>query len=121
MDTITRERNTRMDVTRFDQLGQDIGAILSRRGLLRAGALGTLGLGLGVVTAQQTSAMKGKKRKTKGDVNKLCQTQVAPCQELLTAACGGDAKCLATVQTCCPKVGTCDFGGFFACVEVNQA
>ena len=111
-----------MDVTGFDQLTQKFGAILSRRGLLRTGALGAAGLGLGLSTQHHAEAAKGKrgKKNKKGDVNKLCKTQVTDCETLLTSACGGDPKCLNTVQTCCPALSTCDLGGFLACLRATQ-
>src|SRR5689334_21207358 len=112
-------KGMQMDATGFDNLSQEIGALLSRRGLLRTGALGAAGLGLGLVTSRETMAKKGKQGKKKGDINKLCKTQVAQCETLLGNTCAGDPTCLNTVQTCCPAVGTCDLSGFLSCLLIN--
>jgi hypothetical protein len=108
-----------VDGSGFDQLTIGIGDVLSRRGVLRGATLGTFGLGLGLAGPLAIDAKK-KKHKKKGDVNKLCKTQVVQCVDLLSVTCAGDPDCLNTVQTCCPVLGTCNIGGFFACIEVNQ-
>jgi hypothetical protein len=106
----------------FDHLTKGIGDVLSRRGVLRSATIGTLGLGLGLSSRLETNAKKKRKKSKKnGDVNKLCKTQVGQCVDLLGSTCAADEKCLQIVQTCCPSLGTCNLGGFFACLLVETS
>lgn len=91
---------------------------LTRRASLVAGAAGLAALVLPIAAASK------KKKKKKEDVNKLCKQEANDCIATLSAACQEQpdvAACLATVQTCCPELATCDFIGFTDCLVANEA
>jgi|SRR5215213_6855696 hypothetical protein len=46
-----------------------------------------------------------------------CQTQVVQCTDFISAACAGDAACVAKHQPCCTFPGQCDFTGFITCLQ----
>jgi len=46
-----------------------------------------------------------------------CQTQVAQCTDFISAACPGDAACVAKFQPCCTFSEQCDFTGFITCLQ----
>jgi hypothetical protein len=90
-------------------------ALTRRASLISAGAAGFAALAHPIAADG-----KKKKRKKKGDVNKLCKQEVNDCVTVLTAACE-DAMCVAAVQLCCPELATCDFTGLVACIQAASA
>jgi hypothetical protein len=91
----------------------------------RASLVAVGGAGLTALTLSDPAPAKKKKKKNKkkGDVNKLCKTQVQVCVDALTQECGEPVNpiCQAIIDQCCPKFGTCDFTGFFTCAEELSA
>lgn len=91
--------------------------------LTRRASLLTVGMaGLASLARPLTSAAKKNrknKNKKKGDVNKLCKTQVGQCETFINTFCQGQPGC-ADLLDCCSEVGVCDFTGFIACVEAVQ-
>jgi hypothetical protein len=86
---------------------------LTRRASLAAlGAAGLTSLG-----SRNLASAKKKKTKKKGDVNKLCKKQVGQCFTIFATPCAADPICLARVERCCPKIGTCDFSGLIECLQ----
>ncbi len=92
-----------MDAVSFDAL--------TRRASLAA--LGTAGLAA-VAGPLATSA----KQKKKGDVNKKCKQQVAPCTSIITNACELSPAQCAAAASCCSSFGKCDPIGFFNCLTL---
>lgn len=94
---------------------------VSFAGLTRRGSLLTAGaVGLVALAGPMVGAGKKRRKKKKGDINKLCKQEVNDCVTTLTAACE-DAMCVAAVQICCPKLATCDFTGLVTCIQDNAA
>lgn len=93
--------------------------------LTRRASLLTLGsAGLAALTLPRTAAAKKNRKnrnKEKGDVNKLCKSQVGQCETFVTALCEdiNDPECVA-VLACCAPLASCDFNGFIACLEAAQ-
>jgi hypothetical protein len=93
---------------------------LSRRGALQTLGAGALATALGRSAGEHAEAKKKRTKKgKKGDVNKRCKSQIGGCINILTPACADDEVCLATVQRCCPVLGTCNFASFLTCLEAN--
>jgi hypothetical protein len=82
----------------------------------RASLLGLGTAGLAALVIPIASHAK-KKKKKKGNVNKLCKQQVSECNIFVTGTCESDAECLAEASACCPLLATCDFNGFLACLQ----
>jgi hypothetical protein len=93
-----------MDPVSFDAL--------SRRASLMT--LGTAGL---AALASPLTVDAKKKKKKKGDVNKLCKRQIGECNTFVTITCAGDPECLDALP-CCQELKTCDFAGFLNCLIV---
>jgi hypothetical protein len=83
---------------------------LTRRATIMA--LGAAGLG-----GLAASVAAAKKKRKRGDVNKLCKTQIEPCALTLTGQCGEDPACIEAMTACCAILGTCNFTEMFACFE----
>ncbi len=88
-------------------------ALTRRASLMALGAAGLAGLA-------NSNIAGAKKRKKKGDVNKLCKKQVGQCTTLLTAACGDQPTCPALVA-CCSSFGTCNATEFITCFNAAVA
>jgi hypothetical protein len=89
--------------------------VRSFNALTRRATVMTLGAaGLGGLAAAIADA---KSKKKKGDVNKLCKTQIEPCELTLTGQCGEDPECIEAMTACCAILGTCNFTEMFACFE----
>lgn len=84
-----------MDTISFD-------AWTRRASLIAAGAAGLATLAIPIA-----GAAKKKNKKKKGDVNKLCKTQIAPCEAFFNDP---------DRDACCAFWGTCDIAGFFDCL-----
>jgi hypothetical protein len=78
-------------------------------------SLGAAGMAAAAHPFAAAGKKKGKNRK-KGDVNKLCKTQVEPCISIWMDTCGSDPLCQLTTQRCCQFFGTCDTTGFWTCL-----
>jgi hypothetical protein len=87
---------------------------LTRRASLMA--LGTAGLATLAHPITSDAKKKGKKKRNKGDVFKLCKKQVGQCIDVLTPECNGDPECLATVDRCCQLLSQCDLDGNLDCL-----
>jgi hypothetical protein len=82
--------------------------------LTRRASLATLGAaGLAGLTMPMTS--EAKKKKKKGDPNKLCKKQVGDCTAFLTALCGGNPDCQDSID-CCSSFATCNTSAVLACL-----
>jgi hypothetical protein len=94
-------------------------ASLSRRTSLTTLAVAGLAAFAGPFTA--TAKRKHKNANAKNaKTNKAkerCKTQVAQCTDFISAACPGDAACVAKFQPCCTFSGQCDFTGFITCLQ----
>jgi hypothetical protein len=89
--------------------------------LTRRASLATLGVAGMVALAHPFTAgakKNRKKKRNKGDVNKLCKQQVDQCLEssALFGCEEDDLECQALFETCSPEMGQCDFDGFFVCL-----
>jgi hypothetical protein len=84
-------------------------ALTRRASLMALGAAGISAMG-------QTDRMSAKKKRKKGDVNKLCKRQVSQCLDFYLPQCE-DGACLARFNRCCPQFGTCNFFGFYDCIR----
>ena len=62
--------------------------------------------------------LESRAGKKKGDANKRCKKQVAPCKSFFTLQCGGDANSpeCALALACCESLKTCNFTGFVTCL-----
>jgi len=90
--------------------------------LTRRASLTALGVGgLAVLASPLTTAAKQKHKNARNaKTNKAkerCETQVAQCTDFISAACPGDAACVAKFQPCCTFSGQCDFTGFITCLQ----
>lgn len=91
----------------------------SRRASLAT--LGAAGLTATLANPHFTDARK-KQRKKQGKQLKadaLCKKQVGQCSDFFTPSCVGNPDCLATVDRCCPELGSCALDGFFDCVNAS--
>jgi hypothetical protein len=93
-------------------------ALTPRASLL---TLGSVGLAILAPTNAIHARKKRRKNRNKGDVFKFCKQQTAECLDFFLPACEDDLICQATVETCCPEVGQCDFTGFILCLDDAQA
>jgi hypothetical protein len=92
-----------------------------RASLLTLGSAGVAAaLGIPTVTSAKKKHGKGKNKGKSGDPNALCKKQVGQCTDFFEAACQGNPDCLATVDRCCPTLGSCDLAGFFECVATTE-
>jgi hypothetical protein len=109
-----------MDHQLFDRFTRSAAARVSRRGSLLA--LGAAGLARLLIGPSPTKAKRGgkKKKKNRPECPPLpespCPAQVQTCKDFRTFRCNGDPTCLSSVA-CCDELGTCDFNGFFACLQ----
>jgi hypothetical protein len=87
-------------------------ALTRRTSLMSLGAAGVTAL------ARPFAADAKKKRKNhkKGDINKLCKTQVEPCISFQIDACGDNPSCKVNLHRCCQFFATCDPTGFWTCL-----
>ena len=92
--------------------------------LTRRASLTTLGVaGVAAFASPFTATAKRKHKnantkqaKTNTAIER-CQTQVVQCTDFISAACAGDAACVAKHQPCCTFPGQCDFTGFITCLQ----
>jgi hypothetical protein len=106
-----------MDTVAFD-------ALTRRASLLSLGVAGLTAAVSGPLAAGAKNKNKKAKKKLKKKQKQKCQSQVEPCEAVLTANCedtnqgdpDGLAECLATQPPCCESLGTCDVEGFFTCL-----
>jgi hypothetical protein len=86
----------------------------------RRASLATLGAtAAAVLMSPIATSGKKKKKKKKFDVNTFCKQEVEECETLVNASCAGDPSCPAQVL-CCEDLVTCDFAGFFTCLQAAQ-
>jgi hypothetical protein len=69
------------------------------------------------VSAAGRKKRKGKNKKTKGDVFQRCKAQAADLRIFTEISCGDDLECQEPVLTCLGPLESCDFTGFFQCLE----
>ena len=88
--------------------------ILTR--LTRRASLVSLGAAGITAAIPPLASQAGKK---KGDANKRCKKQVAPCKSFFTLQCGDAANSpeCAAVLACCESLKTCNFAGFVTCLS----
>jgi hypothetical protein len=123
---VSRSEHVRKEFTldhqSFNSLTRQAAAGLSpRRSLLTLGAAG-LAAGFATPFAADAKNKKGKKKsknKRQCRTEDLCAPQVGPCTDFLTILCNGDPSCLDSLA-CCSELGTCDVGGFLACLTNSQ-
>lgn len=83
---------------------------LTRRASLRTN-------GMVLADSITTDAKKRRKKKrNKGDADKLCKRQVGQCLDLFIPACEDDLVCQVQIESCCSALGSCDLDGFFVCI-----
>jgi hypothetical protein len=68
-------------------------------------------------TKQRKHKNANTKQATANTAIEKCQTQVGQCTDFISAACPGDAACVAKLQPCCTFSGQCDFTGFINCLQ----
>lgn len=89
--------------------------------LTRRASLLTIGAALSDPVASDAKKRRRKKKGKNGDVFKFRKKQADQCLDFFLPLCGDDLICQATVETCCPEVGQCDFTGFIVCLDDAQA
>lgn len=94
-------------------------ALTRRASLLTLGAVGLASLA--PTNAIHAKKKRRKKKRKNGDIFKFCKKQVGQCLDFFLPSCEDDLICQATVETCCPEVGQCDFTGFILCLDDAQA
>jgi len=113
-----------MSQQNFDAFTRRAAENVSRRGSLAtlggAGLAALLGSALTADAKKNKNNNKKTKKKIKKKIKKKslqkCQAQVGQCQTIVTAQQGS-----AATLACCELLGTCDFTGLVACLEVASS
>jgi hypothetical protein len=94
-----------MDASRFDRMTR-------RASLMTLGAMGLAGF---TALTSRGAADARKKKKKKGDVNKLCKQQPGAWTSYLLTNGDGTPAQRQALNACGSQLGTCDFSGFWSC------